>query len=164
MWPKEMTDDLLITQAENNKEYKLIVYEKGYVLSWMGFFIGLAILWGILFGICFLPKWINNKIIHKNEESVFYINVKRCAIYALVIPIITFFSIIFSNTVGRLVEDIIEFIGEIFQFIFYLFNYIGLPKVINGIIVLILAVAFIFLMIHLISSFIVLLYRRIKGE
>lgn len=164
IWPKEMTDDLLITQAENNKEYKLTVYEKGYVLGWIGFFIGLAILWGILFGICFLPKWINNKIIRKNEESIFYVNVKRCAIYALVIPIIALFSIIFSNTIGRLIGEIVEFFGEIFEFIFHLFNYIGLPEVINGVIVFILVVAFVFLITHLISSFIILLYRRIKGK
>jgi hypothetical protein len=140
------------------------VYQKGYILAWIGLFIGLAILWSFLYGICFLPRWINNKLIHKNRESVFYITIKRCAIYALIIPIITFFSVIFPNTVGKLIGDLVESFGEIFEFISHLFNYIELPKVINGVLVFILAAAFIFLIIHLISSVINLLYKRIRSE
>ncbi len=164
MWPKEMTDDLAITQAENNKEYKLTVYEKGYALGWAGFFIGLAILWAILFGICFLPKWINNKIIRKNEKSAFYISIKRCAAYAIIIPVIAFLSSVFSNTVGRLVEKIAASFSVIFEFIFHLLNYIGLPKAINGAIILILVVSSIFFIIHLVGSFIVLLCQKLRTK
>lgn len=163
MWPKEMTDDLLITQDKNNKEYRLTVYQDGYVLGWIGFFISLFIAWGILFGISFLPRWINNKMF--SEESVFYASIKRCAVYALVIPIIMIFSGFFSNTVGRLAGNIVDdFFGEIFEFIFHLFNYIGLPGFINGIIVFIFGVIFIFFVIHIIISGIIQLYRRIRPE
>ena len=48
MWPKEMTNDLIITQAENNKEFRIIKYEEGYIASWVSFFLGLILLWGIL--------------------------------------------------------------------------------------------------------------------
>ena len=164
MWPKEMTDDLLITQADNNKEYRLVVYEPGYFISWIGFFIGLAFIWGIFFGACFLPRGVNNKIIQNNTESAFYMSIKRCAAYASVVPIFVFFSLVFSDIVAKLLGDIMLTFGDIFYFVFHLFNYIGMPELINGIIVFILAAAFFFLIIHLIGSFIILIYKKIKRE
>ncbi|MFC1755101.1 DUF2330 domain-containing protein [Thermoproteota archaeon] len=165
MWPKEMTDDLVIMQADNNDEYLLTVYEDGYIFKWIAFFIVLGILWGLLFAFCFLPRWLNNKIIHHNELSSLFMTVKRCAAYAAVIPIGVFFGVIFPRTMGDLIENlIVDPLGEVFEFIFHLFHFMRLPDIIGGTLVFLIAVASMFLIIHLIGSGIVRLYNSIRGK
>jgi len=161
MWPKEMTDDLLLSQAENNDEYKLTVYENGYMWGWISFILALFVIWGIMFAICLVLRRLNNKIIDDYRSS-FNMTTKRCAIYALTIPVLILISIISPDTIGKLVTDLIELFEDIFEFIFHLFNYIGLPREINSLFVFMLAMTFIFLMIHLIGSLVISLYRRIK--
>lgn len=161
MWPKEMTDDLLLTQAGNNDEYKLTVYENNYVWYWISFMLALFILWGIMFAVCLMLRCLNNRII-SDDKSLYYASTKRCSVYALTIPVLIFISIISPNTIGKLISDLVELFEDIFEFIFHLFNYIGLPQEINGLFVFILAIAFIFLLIHLICSLLISLYSRIK--
>jgi len=117
----------------------------------------------MLFGFCFLPRWINNKIV-RNNESIFYISVKRCAVYAFIPFVVGFICAMFPRTIGNIIGDIGEFFGEIFEFIFHLFNYIGLPEFINVFLVGILVIASIFLAIHFSCSGIVKLYKRVRKK
>lgn len=163
MWPKEMTDDLIIVPAKNDNKYIMTVYEPGYVLHWLETLIMFAILWGMIFGIYFLPRWINNKIIKNDTASVFYASKKRIAAYASVIPLVVIFLLIvqaFKDFMGHILEPF----SKIFTFISHIFNYIGMPEIVNNLLVFIFAMAFIFLVIHLLGSAILQLFKKIKEK
>ena len=165
MWPKEMTNDIILTKADNNKVYKLIVYEKGFVTGWILFIIYMVILWGFSFGILLLPRWINNILIKKRKKSVFYLTFRRCMVYASVVPLLVFLSVMFPNSIGRILGHIVEYpLDDIAELIFHLLNFTGLPKVASAILVFLLFATLLFLMLHIAGSMIVALYRRIVSK
>ena len=161
LWSNEMTSDIIFEQAENNKEYRLVVYEKGYYLGWVFFVIVLLIFWGFLFGACFLPRMINNKIV-KNKDSPFYASIKRIAVYAVIIPAGILLSAILPNYIGKVFGFIVEGLSEMFQFIFHILNFLGTPKLLTVLILILFGYGFIFLMIHLICSSIVSITRKLR--
>lgn len=167
MWPKEMTDDLLITQEKNNDEYIMVEYQKNYVLSWILFFVYMIILFSIIFGVLFLPKWINNVLIGHNSDSPFYITIKRSLAYAAVIPIFIIIGV-FSDTFVRFIEVIAETIvrpfSDLFEGISHLLNLIGLPRTLNELIIVILVGVSIFMIVHLIGTLVIFVCKKIKSS
>lgn len=158
MWPKEMTDDLVIVQAENNKEYKMTILADGYFIGWIFAIIGLVFITAFIYGLFIGPRFLNNKFI--KEDSPFHITWKRLIIYAAAVPAFVIVIALLPYQVSNAVGDISRFIGEIFEFIFQIFNFIGIPKFINGVILFILGLFLVFYTIHMIISLIIKAIRK----
>jgi hypothetical protein len=162
MYPSEM-EDLIITQAKDNREYRLTVYEPGYAIKWVGFIFGMGILTLILYAM-FLPiSWINNKLINQNKKSIFYSTKKRCFYYALFFMVLLSLGIIFS-TFGSVYGEILKPFGWFFEFLSHLLNFIGLSGLLIGIIVFIFILFLMFGAIHVIFSFIISIFKTPKKE
>ena len=104
---------------------------------------------------------INNKIV-KNKDSPFYASIKRIAVYAVIIPAGILLSTILPNYIGKIFGFIVEGLSEMFQFIFHILNFLGTPKLLTVLILILFGYGFIFLMIHLICSSIVYITRKLR--
>ncbi len=162
MYPSEM-EDLVITQARNNEEYRLITYEPGYAMKWIGFIIGIGIL-SLILTVFFIPiGWLSNRLTNRNEKSIYYVTKKRCFYYALIFMLLLGLTIIFS-TVANVYWDVLKPFSWFFEFLSHLLNFIGLPGLLIGIILFILALSLIFAIIHVIFSFIISIFKTSKKQ
>ena len=162
MYPSEM-EDLVITQAANDKEYRLVVYEDGYVFKWIGFIIGMGIVASIT-GVLFLPiGWLNNRIIHEDKKSIFYATRKRCFYYGIIL-IILFSIAIVSATIANVYGEILKPFVGIFEFLSHLLNFIGFPEIIIAIIIFIIVLFLLFELIHVCVSLIMSAFEGSKKK
>jgi|GEM_PF-3105221 len=165
MWPKQMTDDLRITQAENDDAYRLTIYEKGYVLGWCFFIIQMAFFWAILFGLFFALRWPINFVVKKlakDESSCFLMNWKRCAVYASIIIMVVLLAV-FSPPFGRFLEDLGSPIEHlIYEPISHIFNFLGFSRELNALTSGFIVATIVFVVAHLLISLIVKGYRKVR--
>jgi hypothetical protein len=162
MYPSEM-EDLMITQARNNEEYRLIAYESGYVMKWIGFIIGIGIL-SLILTAFFIPiGWLSNRLTNRNEKSIYYVTKKRCFYYALIFMTLLGLAIMFS-TVANIYGDVLKPFGQLFEFLSHLLNFIGMPEILIVIILFIFAFILIFAVIHVIFCFIISFFKKSSEE
>ncbi|MCX6818548.1 MAG: DUF2330 domain-containing protein [Candidatus Aenigmarchaeota archaeon] len=153
MYPDEM-EDLTIAQAPNNNEYRLDIYEPSYVANWIMFIFSMVFLGLGVFGLFLFTRWINNKYLIKgNKKSVYYADNKMCLHYAIGFTVMLSLSIIFS-AIGGFYGYILSPFGQLFQFLGQLLNFIGIPQIINFLVLFILAILLIFEVIHISATFV----------
>jgi len=158
MYPSEM-EDLVIAQAKDNREYRLIVYEPNYAAKWVGFVFGIGILTVVLTALFIPIGWVNNRLINYNKKSIYYVTWKRCLYYALSFMILLSLGIIFS-TVGSVYGEFLKPFGWFFTFLSQLLNFIGLSGVLIGLILFVFALFLIFGVIHFIGTHIILVVKK----
>ncbi|HII16612.1 TPA: DUF2330 domain-containing protein [Candidatus Woesearchaeota archaeon] len=164
MLPQEMVEDVMLAPAEDDREFRLVVYDDYYILSWIGFFVMLGIIWGVLFCLLLLPRWVANRFITRYQpQSALYVSIWRAIWYAAVFPALLLISQLFTgreNAIGK----VLDVLSPFFEFLYKLMNLIGIPKLINGIVIFIIAVFLFFGILHVIASTIVLVARKMKKQ
>lgn len=162
LWPKDMKEDLIIEKALNNKSYRLVTYESGYWISLLFSLIFILIYLGFLFGIVMLCSLLNNRFV-RSEDSLLYVNVKRAAAYASVIPILLVLMMIF-RPFADIMSHLLENYFSIFEFFYNLFHYLHVPAVLSGFLILIIGILLTFYIVHLTISCLLLLWRNINNR
>ncbi|MGV8169396.1 MAG: DUF2330 domain-containing protein [Candidatus Nanoarchaeia archaeon] len=160
-WPREMTDDLLIVQSDNDKSYRLVVYDDHFVRTWIFFIIFIAILTALIAGITIPLKILTNKII-RNETSSLRMTNRRCFIYAAILPVIILLAYASEGFADFLGEFIDHTISQIMEFFLNLFHYLTGVDGIGVFVGLIFLVVLSFVIVHLAASGIVELYRKVR--
>jgi hypothetical protein len=160
MWPAEMTDDVMITQSKDDKPYKLIIYEKGYVLGWIMFITSMIIAFAFIWGVVLVIRFLNNLMF--NKGSYLHISIKRSLLYAIMIPSSFIGYVLISNIYPIRIfgSYMFSWIGDFFGFLSHLFNFLRIPNVLSALLVYSFIIIFIFLVVHVIVSLIVKLFYR----
>ncbi len=166
MTSEDMTDDLTIVRAEDDKAYRLTIWQKGYFLRW-GLLITWFVIWtGLMWLFWAIFALLNNKVIRQDESSSFYMTRKRCFYYALVLPSITLLRYLSSHIRGAY-ESIHRFMQSNdgpFDFMSHLLHRMHFPSILSDLVILAMCCVVIILGIHLIGSLIVKIKKILSSH
>ncbi|MBU0762488.1 MAG: DUF2330 domain-containing protein [Candidatus Altiarchaeota archaeon] len=127
MWPKEMTEDLILEKAQDNSEVIHVVYEDGYYLGWAITFFSIFILYLMILFINTPPTIALYLLSKRLSLGVFNPNPIKHLLSGSFIPLYLLSAVTLGDS--PLIEVSSRILSSVFDFMAKALNLIGFPEV-----------------------------------